>query len=72
MAPIFRDEFLRQHLAMRGGTVLHTREDFVSELDSRLSDAGFCSDMEALLRSDLTYDPQLAGRMVKSGLLVNL
>lgn len=60
----------RHYMRQEGASV--TREDFVSELDSRLSDAGFCSDMEALLRSDLTYDPQLAGRMVKSGLLVNL
>lgn len=45
------------------------RAEFVVILDGYLHDRGFCSDMEPLLRSGLSYDPQVAGHHVKEHLL---
>jgi hypothetical protein len=45
------------------------RAEFIGILDDHLKDRGFCSDTEPLLRSGITYDPQLAGRYVKANLL---
>lgn len=45
------------------------RAEFVAILDGYLHDRGFCSDMEPLLRSGLSYDPQVAGHHVKEHLL---
>jgi len=45
------------------------RTEFIGILDDHLKDRGFCSDTEPLLRSGITYDPQLAGRHVKANLL---
>lgn len=48
------------------------RRTLLKELDLRLADAGFCSDMEVLLRTGLTYDPQEAGRQVRETLVMRL
>jgi predicted nucleotidyltransferase component of viral defense system len=45
------------------------RTEFIGIRDDHLKDRGFCSDTEPLLRSGITYDPQLAGRHVKANLL---
>ncbi len=45
------------------------RTEFIGILDDHLKDRGFSSDTEPLLRSGITYDPQLAGRHVKANLL---
>lgn len=45
------------------------RAEFIGILDGHLKDRGFCSDMQPLLRTDITYDPQAAGKFVKTHLL---
>ncbi|MBI5685439.1 MAG: nucleotidyl transferase AbiEii/AbiGii toxin family protein [Verrucomicrobia bacterium] len=45
------------------------RAEFVQILEGHLKDRGFCSDMQPLLRTDITYDPQAAGKHVKNHLL---
>lgn len=45
------------------------RAEFIGILDNHLKDRGFCSDMQPLLRTDITYDPQVAGKYVKTHLL---
>jgi predicted nucleotidyltransferase component of viral defense system len=45
------------------------RDEFVSILENHLKDREFCSDTQPLLRTDISYDPQVAGRYVKSHLL---
>jgi len=45
------------------------RSEFIGILDDHLKDRGFCSDMQPLLRTDITYDPQAAGKYVKTHLL---
>lgn len=45
------------------------RAEFIGILDDHLKDRGFCSDMRPLLRADITYDPQAAGKYVKTHLL---
>jgi predicted nucleotidyltransferase component of viral defense system len=45
------------------------RAEFVAILDSHLGDRGFCNDMNQLLRTDLSYDPQKAGPVVRERLL---
>lgn len=45
------------------------RAEFIGILDGHLKDRGFCSDMQPLLRTDITYDPQAAGKYVKTHLL---
>jgi len=45
------------------------RAEFIGILDGHLKDHGFCSDMQPLLRTDITYDPQAAGKYVKTHLL---
>jgi len=37
------------------------RRDFLEQLGQRLADRGFCSDMEPLLRTGLSYDPAAGG-----------
>ncbi len=46
-----------------------SRAEFIGILDSHLTDRGFCTDMNQLLRVGLTYDPQKAGAFVKERLL---
>ncbi|HTS17889.1 MAG TPA: nucleotidyl transferase AbiEii/AbiGii toxin family protein [Verrucomicrobiae bacterium] len=48
------------------------RTEFVAVLDAHLADRGFCSDMNQLLRTGLTYDSREAGDHVKSNLLILL
>lgn len=48
------------------------RQDFLEQLDAHLSDRGFCSDMEPLLRAGLVYDPHAAGALVRDELLLRL
>lgn len=45
------------------------RAEFIAILEGHLQDRGFCSDMQPLLRTDLTYDPQVAGKHVTTHLL---
>ena len=45
------------------------RAKFIGILDGHLKDRGFCSDMLPLLRTDITYDPQAAGKYLKTHLL---
>ena len=45
------------------------RAEFIGILDDHLKDRGFCSDMQPLLRTDITYDPQAAGKYVKTHVL---
>ncbi len=45
------------------------RAEFIGILDNHLKDRGFCSDMQPLLRTDIAYDPQAAGKYVKTHLL---
>lgn len=45
------------------------RAEFITLLDAHLADRGFCSDMNQLLRTDLQYDPQQAGMLVRKRLL---
>ena len=60
-----------QHYMGMEGTVV-PRGEFLAQMDIRLADRGFCSDMTALLRTDLNYDPQLAGKLVRDELLMRL
>lgn len=57
-----------QHYMKQEGTKTG-RAEFVAILDAHLKDRGFCSDMELLLRHGITYDPQAAGKYVKTHLL---
>jgi len=60
-------ESFQNYMKQEGTTA--GRTEFVAILDAHLKDRGFCSDTEPLLRSGITYDPQLAGRYVKANLL---
>jgi predicted nucleotidyltransferase component of viral defense system len=57
-----------QHYMKEEGTKAG-RAEFVGILEAHLHDRGFCSDMEPLLRSGIDYDPQSAGRFVRTHLL---
>lgn len=57
-----------QHYLKQEGSVAG-RAEFVALLDGHLTDRGFCSDMNQLLRAGINYDPQQAGNLVKSRLL---
>jgi predicted nucleotidyltransferase component of viral defense system len=57
-----------QHYMKQEGTKAG-RAEFVGILEAHLKDRGFCSDMESLLRSGISYDPQSAGSYVKTNLL---
>lgn len=48
------------------------RSEFISILDAHLTDAGFLSDMNHLLRKGIVYDPQMAGSYIRSNLLSRL
>ena len=50
------------------GTVA-TRDEFIGLLQSHLNDRGFLTDMNALLRTGIAYDPVVAGDFVISNLL---
>jgi predicted nucleotidyltransferase component of viral defense system len=55
--------YLRQEGAQAG------REEFIDILDSHLSDRGFRSDTDLLLRKGVQYDPHRAGECVRAKLL---
>lgn len=63
-------EAFLHYMAMEGTQVL--RDAFLEQLDLRLADRGFCSDMEPLLRTGLQYDVHVAGRLVRDKLLMRL
>jgi predicted nucleotidyltransferase component of viral defense system len=60
-------ESFRHYLKLEGSVA--GRAEFVALLDAHLADRGFCSDMNPLLRVGITYDPQQAGKYVKTNLL---
>jgi predicted nucleotidyltransferase component of viral defense system len=57
-----------QHYMKREGTKAG-RAEFIGILEAHLRDRGFCSDMEPLLRTGISYDPQSAGTYIKTNLL---
>jgi predicted nucleotidyltransferase component of viral defense system len=57
-----------EHYLKQEGTKA-SRAEFIGILDGHLKDRGFCSDMLPLLRTDITYDPQAAGKYLKTHLL---
>jgi len=57
-----------QHYMKQEGTTAG-RDEFIVILEDHLKDRGFCSDMQPLLRAGIAYDPQTAGRYVKTHLL---
>jgi len=57
-----------QHYMKQEGTKAG-RAEFVGILEAHLKDRGFCSDMDPLLRSGISYDPQSAGSYIKTNLL---
>jgi len=57
---------------MEGEGTTVPRDEFLHQLDVRLADPGFCSDMQSLLRTGLASDPQLAGKHVREQLLMLL
>lgn len=63
-------ESFRHYLAQEGGSA--GRAEFIALLDAHLADRGFCTDMESLLRTGESYDPQVAGERVKAELLALL
>jgi predicted nucleotidyltransferase component of viral defense system len=71
--PIEADQVVASflHYMQAEGTEVR-RAAFLAELDIRLADRGFCSDMEPLLRTGLLYDPQTAGRLVRNQLIMRL
>jgi predicted nucleotidyltransferase component of viral defense system len=60
-------ESFQHYLRQEGSTA--GRAEFISILESHLTDRGFCSDMDQLLRAGAVYDPQKAGDYVKEQLL---
>ena len=60
-----------QHYMTQEGTEVR-QGAFLAALNERLADSGFCSDMRPLLRTGLTYDPQLAGRLIQQKILAQL
>ena len=57
-----------QHYLRQEGTVAEG-DEFVRVLESHLTDRGFCSDMDTLLRTGVDYDPREAADSVREKLL---
>jgi predicted nucleotidyltransferase component of viral defense system len=57
-----------QHYLRQEGAIAR-RAEYVGRLEAHLQDRGFCSDMQALLRNGIHYDPRVAGEFVKAHLL---
>jgi predicted nucleotidyltransferase component of viral defense system len=57
-----------QHYLRQEGSAAG-RAEFIQILESYLTDRGFCSDMDQLLRKGIVYDPQQAGEYIKATLL---
>lgn len=72
--PVSVREILRafdHYMQAEGASV--AREKFVAHLRECLGDrAGFCTDLVSFLRSDLTYEPDVAGAFVQQNLLALL
>ena len=72
--PVSVREILRafdHYMQAEGASV--AREKFVAHLRECLGDrAGFCTDLVSFLRSDLTYEPDVAGAFVEQNLLALL
>jgi hypothetical protein len=60
-----------QHYMKQEGTKAG-RGEFVGILEAHLKDRGFCSDMELLLRTGISYNPQSAGSYIKANLLISI
>jgi predicted nucleotidyltransferase component of viral defense system len=60
-------ESFMHYLRQEGGAA--ARKEFIGILESHLTDRGFCSDMNQLLRAGVAYDPRAAGSLVKAELL---
>jgi len=60
-----------QHYMAQEGTRAK-RSEFVAVLERHLEDRGFCSDTESLLHNGISYDPQVAGKLVIADLLHRL
>lgn len=60
-------ESFQHYLRQEGATA--GRAEFLEILDAHLADRGFCTDMNSLLRTGLSYDPREAGEVVKAKLL---
>lgn len=60
-------ESFQHYLRQEGGVA--GRGEFFGILDAHLADRGFCTDMNPLLRTGLSYDPREASEMVKAKLL---
>ncbi|HRI15934.1 MAG TPA: nucleotidyl transferase AbiEii/AbiGii toxin family protein [Verrucomicrobiota bacterium] len=60
-------ESFQHYMKLEGTTA--GRLEFMEILESHLKDRGFCSDMEPLLRHGISYDPQAAGRYIRTNLL---
>lgn len=45
------------------------RDEFVSSLQQKLKDVGFRTDMQPLLLTGLTYDPDTAAKFLQDNLL---
>lgn len=60
-------ESFRHYLRQEGSVA--GRAEFIAILESRLADRGFGSDTDQLLRMGVVYDPQQAGKYVKTKLL---
>ncbi|MEI8290094.1 MAG: nucleotidyl transferase AbiEii/AbiGii toxin family protein [Verrucomicrobiota bacterium] len=67
VAPAQIIESFQHYLQMEGSVA--GRSEFIALLDAHLADPGFCSDMNQLLRTGVTYDPQQGGDYVKTKLL---
>jgi len=70
VAPARIIESFLHYLKLEGSVA--GRAEFILQLDAHLADRGFCSDMKQLLRAGIAYDPQQAGKHVKSKLLALL
>lgn len=67
VVPALVIESFLHYLKQEGGSA--GRAEFIGILDAHLADAGFCADMNQLLRVGLSYDPHEAGALVKDTLL---
>jgi predicted nucleotidyltransferase component of viral defense system len=60
-------ESFQHYMKQEGATA--GRSEFIGILESHLKDRGFCADMQSLVRAGIDYDPQAAGRCIKTRLL---
>ncbi len=60
----------KHYMAQEGSVV--PRQEFLRQLELRLAERGFCSDMQPLLRTGIEYDPKVAAQHVRDVLLMLL